>query len=462
MCVSGAVAALAAAASAASASPAAASATSAAAAPARQARHLSSTLATGTPHFPAVTKRFEQIRQLVQCGGTMYAVGRFSVIDQRGRSYRRSGAFSFRATAPFSMTRWAPRVHGEVNSITFNNGNCRDAYLGGDFTRIGRVSVRYIAEVTATGGGAVVTRFRHAANGPVDTLASYQGHILAGGEFTVINGSAAAPYLASLSARTGREDGLLRLNISGHYVYPGANSNATKVFNQQISHSGRRDLVEGVFTSAGGRRRRQIFMLNLSSRPHASVTGWTSPRFDGSRGYPPHGFYYNCTDREPFYIRSAAWSPGDRTIYLAMTGFRPWNFRRGFPLRGLCDAAVAFTASDRGARLKWINFDGCYSLYSAAADANAAYFAGHERWSQSPRGCKKTLDPNRISAPGFEGLSPATGRLIFNPTRARGIGADDMLVTSGGLWIASDNAFGSQMCAHVNGLSGICFLPYEA
>src|SRR5215472_355159 len=234
----------------------------------------SSKPATGTPHFPPVTTPFEQVRQLVQCGATMYAVGRFSVVEQGGRSFRRANVFSFRAAAPFSLTTWAPRVNGEVNSITFNNGNCRDAYLGGDFTRIGRVSVRDIAEVAATGTGAVVTTFRHDANGPVDTLASYQGHVLAGGLFTVINGSVGR-HMASLSARTGRDDSLLRLDISGHYVYPGAHQNVTRVFNQQISHSGRLDLVEGVFTSVGGRHRRKIFMLNLASRPHATVTGWT-------------------------------------------------------------------------------------------------------------------------------------------------------------------------------------------
>ena len=65
-----------------------------------------------------------------------------------------------------------------------------------------------------------------------------------------------------------------------------------------------------------------------------------------------------------------------------------------------------------------------------------------------------------ISAPGMEGLSSATGALTFNPTRARGLGADDMLVTSTGLWIGSDNFDGSQMCAGVQNLAGICFLPY--
>ena len=35
-----------------------------------------------------------------------------------------------------------------------------------------------------------------------------------------------------------------------------------------------------------------------------------------------------------------------------------------------------------------------------------------------------------------------------------------MLVTSAGLWIASDNPSGSQMCGGAQNLSGICFLPY--
>jgi hypothetical protein len=46
-------------------------------------------------------------------------------------------------------------------------------------------------------------------------------------------------------------------------------------------------------------------------------------------------------------------------------------------------------------------------------------------------------------------------------SRDRGLGADDMLATSAGLWIASDNFDGSQMCGGVENLSGICFLPYN-
>jgi len=61
----------------------------------------------------------------------------------------------------------------------------------------------------------------------------------------------------------------------------------------------------------------------------------------------------------------------------------------------------------------------------------------------------------------MEGLSPNTGLLTFNPTRARGLGADDMLVTRAGLWIASDNLQGSDTCGGVGGHAGICLLPYS-
>jgi hypothetical protein len=60
----------------------------------------------------------------------------------------------------------------------------------------------------------------------------------------------------------------------------------------------------------------------------------------------------------------------------------------------------------------------------------------------------------------MEGLSPATGVLTFNPTRGRGLGAGDMLITSAGLWIASDNFEGTNQCGGVLGHAGICLLPY--
>jgi hypothetical protein len=431
---------------------------------------VSATPASNTPHLKTANDNpTQQIRQLVQCGNTMYAVGNFNLIVKGSTSYTRTNVVSFQATSPYTVTSWAPSVSGTnavVNSIAFNGTNCANAYIGGVFSSVNGTTVKNIAEVS-TSTGNVVTTFAHNAAGSVQTLLGTAGHIIAGGYYTSINGSSADPYMTSLNPTTGLDDGFVHLSISGNYQFSGVSSNATRVFNQALSHSGTLDLVMGDFTSVGGLPRQQIFMLNLATSP-ASVTAWTSPEWDGSDGNLPGGYPYQCAGVEPFYIQAAAWSPNDSTIYIGTTGYHPWNEPTGAtPRTGLCDAAAAFPATQASVLHDWVNYTGCDSLYSAAADANAAYFAGHERFSMNPDDCD-ALGPTAYNAPGIEGLSPSTGALYVNSagtagyySRDRGLGADDMLATSAGLWIASDNFDGSQMCGGVTNLSGICFLPYN-
>ena len=400
--------------------------------------------ASGTPQL-APTGSTEQVRQLVQCGGTMYAVGRFTSIKSHSSTVTRDNVFSFSATSPYTVSSWNPNVNGTVNSIALAPG-CGTAYLGGTFTSVHGTAVKNIAAVSAS-TGAVVTGFGHNANGTVETLLYHNGHLLTGGYYTSINNSTSDKYMTSLNPTTGKDDGFIHLNISGHYVYPGVGDNPTRVYNQQLSHGGTLDLVEGDFTSVGGQARQQIFMLNVGGST-ASVTGWTSAEFNG-----------HCVTDEPFYVRDASWSPSDSTVYMGTTGFHPLGGKTGTaPRTGLCDAAAAFPATQSSVSQLWINYTGCDSLYSSAADSSTAYFGGHERWSENPMGCN-FAGVGAISAPGMEGLSPSTGQLIFNPTRARGEGADDMMITSAGLWIASDNLDGAAQCGGVSGHSGICLLP---
>jgi hypothetical protein len=428
---------------------------------------VSATPVAGTPTLVA-TGTTEQIRQLVDCGGTMFAVGTFTEISWNGTTYQRNNAFSFSDTAPFTVTSWNPVVNGTVNTIAFNGGNCADAYIGGQFTTVGGAAAKNIAEIDTT-AGALVPGFKDNASGRVDTLLAVNGHLLAGGLFKGINGSSADPYMASLSPATGKDDGFLHLAISGHYIFHAVKNNSTEVYNQQLSHSGTLDLVEGDFTSVGGLARQQIFMLNVAG-PTATVTGWSSPEWDGSQGGPPTGYYYQCGDSHPFYIQAAAWSPDDSTVYIADTGYKAWNWNGVYPVVGLCDAVAAFPSTQTEVTHDWINYDGCNSLYSVAADSSAVYIGGHERWANDPNGCKRTA-PGFINAPGLGGFTPGAtgGALLENSagtaglySRSRGHGADDMLLTSAGLWIASDNFGGGTSCGGQAGFSGICFLPYPA
>jgi hypothetical protein len=419
------------------------------------------TAPANTPQLYGSDSPVQQVRQLVQCGSTMYAVGTFSQIKHNSTVYARTNVFSFSAVQPWNVTAWAPSVNGIVNSIAFNGTDCTHAYIGGKFTSVNGTKVANLAEIDTTTGN-VVPGFGHTANGQVETLLGVGGHLLVGGYYTTINGSATDPYMTSLSPTTGKDDGFVQLNISGNYSY--APNNPTRVYNQSLSHGGTLDLVMGDFTMVGGQPRQQIFMLDLSTSP-ATVTGWTSPEWDGSQGmatpqHPTNGYPYQCVTNEPFYLQAAAWSPDDSTVYIATTGYHPNGWPTGsYPRTGLCDAAAAFPATQTSVLHEWVNYTGCDSLFSAAADDGAVYIGGHERWASNPGGCDNP-GPGAVTAQGMAGLSPADGSVVWNPSRARGLGADDMLVTSAGLWIASDNQNGASQCAGKSGHAGICFLPY--
>jgi hypothetical protein len=424
--------------------------------------------ASGTPHLLRRTSPQNVIRQLVQCGNVMYAVGRFSKIIWNGKTYSRDNVFSFHATAPYSITSWNPGTNGKVNTIALSR-DCGHAYIGGHFTTVHGTPADHLANVR-TSTGTVVLSWPRQANRTVNTLLlTPNGHLLAGGMFTTINGHADHPYLASLSPSTGAVQGYLSLRISGHYHFCNSTGECsvnfpTQIFNQQLSHSGTQVLEEGVFTSVGGKARQQIFMLSLAAS-NVTVTGWTSPEWDGSKGNLPNGYPYQCWFDESFYVRSAAWSPNDSTVYLATTGFQPWNWKSSSPRIGLCDTTSAFPASHAPVKHLWINYTGCDSLYAAAADSSAVYVGGHPRWLNNSHGCN-SAGPGAITYRGMQALHPgsgtplltASGKAQYSMSRAN---ADDMLVTRAGLWIASTNRFGSDVCNHVSGHAGICFLPYR-
>lgn len=401
----------------------------------------------------------EQVRQLVQCGQTMYAVGTFSQIKRGTTVYNRENAFSFSATTG-AVTGWNPTPNAGVETIALS-ADCATAYLGGRFTAIKGTTAGRIAAVS-TSTGAVRGEFAHAANNQVNTLVrTPNGHLLAGGIFTSINGSTANPYLASLNPKTGADDGYVNLRISGNYVYTDSSGrpsavNSTRIYNTALSPDGTRLLVMGTFTSVGGVPRRQIFMANLGATS-AGVNPWRSPEFN-----------INCSVSHPFWLKDAAWSPDGTKVFTATTGYKPatgLGSRTTDARAGLCDAAASFPATATAVTHTWINYTGCDSLYSAAADGSAAYFGGHQRWANNPAGCD-AAGPGAVAAPGLVGLSSATGQIVANPTRGKGQGATDMLVTQAGLWIASDNAFGSNACGKTStgnsatGRTGICFLPY--
>jgi hypothetical protein len=384
---------------------------------------------------PQLASTDSNVRQLTPCGGTMFAVGSFSAIKQGGATVTRHNAFAFSATTG-ALTSFNPDVNGVVNSIALDS-TCGTAYLGGKFTKVGGVAATNIAAVSVA-TGALIPSFKHSSNGQVNTVLLRGANLIVGGFFTSINGTARS-YFATMSTATGAVDGLGVLAISGHYA---GNPNPTRVFNLQLSHGGTRLLVEGDFTSVDGHRREQVFMLSIGST--MTLTGWYS-----------NDFFGHCANSTPFYIQDAAWSPDDNTIYLGSTGLKPEGTTGP---GGLCDSVSAYPSSAVGVTKKWLNQTGCDSIYSVVADASSVYVGGHLRFLNNEGACN-AQGRNAVSRPGLGAVSAATGRATsWNPTRSRGVGADDLVLTSAGLWVGSDNHMGATKCGGETH-PGICFLP---
>jgi hypothetical protein len=379
----------------------------------------------------------EQVRQIVQCGTTMYAVGRFSAVKNGGTTaaIARNNAVAFSSVAPYRVTSWNPNVNGQVDTAACAPDG--SILLGGSFTTAGGAANRNMAKVNATTGAALPWSYH--PTGRVVHVEVVQGHALVGGYFP--------GYLDSVSPTTGADDRYGTPSISGNYQFPGSKPNGTRVWNMTVSPDSTAVLVSGVFTTVGGAHHEQLFRLNMTPVA-ATVSAWT-----------PTELFTDCATVEPFYAQDAAWAPDMSRIYVATTGYKPYNLSAGVPRSGPCDAAIAYPVTETTfAGHLWINYTGCDSLYSVAADTTTVFVAGHQRWINNPNGCDR-LGPGARAQSGLAELSPTTGLAQTGPDRGRGLGADDLLRTTDGLWIASDNQANTSMCAGKAGHPGLCFLP---
>jgi hypothetical protein len=383
-------------------------------------------------NMPYVTSTNSTVRQIVQCGNTMYAVGSFSTVAAANAGVQtRHNAFSFNATTG-SISAWNPNTNGEVNSIAVS-ADCATAYLGGSFSTVQGHAVKFLAKVD-TAAGAPITAFAAAPSSTINTLVIATGRLFVGGNFSKIAGTTRSA-LATVNLTTGAIDPYVNLNVSGALPM-----NSDKIYSFELSHSATKLLALGSFLTVAGQIRRQLFMIDLGTS--ATLDPWYAPALTKT-----------CSSDESFYDKAAAWSPDDQSIYIATTG------RSGSS--PLCDAVSKFSsAASSTLSAIWINKTGCDSLYAVTADDTNVYVGGHQRWLGNPKGCDKAGAGASVRS-GVGSVAVSNGAVLpWNPSRSRGHGADDLLLTPAGLWVASDTFFSSVNCGGKYH-PGICFFPYS-
>jgi hypothetical protein len=320
--------------------------------------------------------------------------------------------------------------------------------LGGVFTAVGTTTtgIRNIARVDNLTGAALPFTPSPVFGGRVAHIEVIGNRAIVGGYFT--------NYLRSIDPLTGLNDNYINgstvnVPITGNYVYTGVSANPTRVWNMAVSPDQTAILLTGDFTKVGGWHHEQIVRINLGTTP--AVSGWA-----------PTELYLHCATVEPFYAQDVAWSPDMTKIYTATTGYKLYNDTspRSHARTGPCDAALAYQATNQTefAGHTWVNYTGCDSLFAVAADATTVYIAGHERYIDNPNDCDH-LGTGGRAQPGLGELDPTSGHSLAGPSRGRGLGADDLLLNSYGLFIASDNQANTSTCAGVSAKMGICLLP---
>jgi Domain of unknown function (DUF5122) beta-propeller len=352
------------------------------------------------------------VHALEQLGGTVYAGGKFHSVANAARTTldTRNNIMGFSATTG-ALTSFAPQLDGTVWAIEASGSSL---YVGGDFKTVNGVTRKKLVKLDAT-TGQVDTAFQPTIkSGNVTEIRLVDGRLIVGGKLP--------GKLLALDPVTGADTGYIDLPITGRVA---DNAGPTKVYKFAVNPAGTRLVALGNFTSVGGSQRWQAFMLDL-----------------GATGVSLNPWYYQplenlCAARSlPAYLRDVDFSPDGSYFVFVSTGYVP---RSGGIGRDLCDAASRFeTSVAQPNRPTWINYTGGDTLHSVAVTGAAVYVQGHQRWLDNPYG-RDSAGTGAVSRPGIGAIHPTLGTALpWNPTKTRGVGGKDFLVTDAGLWVGSD------------------------
>jgi len=347
-----------------------------------------------------------------QANGTLYVGGSFtSVTATNGATFTRNHILSFNASTG-AVSSFAPNVNGAVWAIVPSGSSL---YIGGTFTSVNGIARRGLAKIDATTGAVDQSFNAGLTSGSVTEAALVNGRLIISGTFP--------KKILAVSPTSGANTGYINVAVTGTVA---DNAGPTEVYRFAVNPAGTRLVGVGNFTTVGGKTRYRAFMLNLDAA--VTVSDWW---------YAP--LQQRCAaDSLTDYMRDVDFSPDGSYFVFVSTGFVPLSGQVGI---ALCDAAARFeTSIMTPARPTWINYTGGDTLHSVAVTDAAVYVQGHQRWLDNPQG-RDNAGPGAVSRPGIGAINVSTGKaLSWNPTKDRGVGGKDLLVTSAGLWVASDTA----------------------
>ena len=342
---------------------------------------------------------------------TVVVAGDFSeVSDSTGKTfYDRRNLFAYDlhtgAVLPFRSD-----TDGAVYSVA-GSPDGSAVYAGGAFKKVNGAAQRGLARI-ALGTGVRDAAFTGQLNwGDARELVVSGGWLYAGGSFSAIGGLPRTA-LARVNLATGAADPAFDAKIAA----PGLTRARVEDF--AISPNGTRLVAIGAIQQAGGQRRTQIAMFDLTT---GALAPWNTDAYTG-----------RCRVGFETYMRGVDFAPDGSWFAVVTTG------RASGPKR-MCDTVARFpTAGAAGQQPAWVNHTGGDSLYTVSVTGPAVYVGGHQRWMNNPYG-SENAGKGAVSRKGIAAVDPVTGLATpWDPTRLRGVGVRAMLATPAGLIVGSD------------------------
>ncbi len=376
-----------------------------------QGRLVSDQPANGTPHVLD-----GGVYSIAQVGGTIVLGGTFSSArnDSSQTTVARHGLLAFDANTGTISTTFVPEPNGNITTVV-PAGDGTSVYVAGSFSSIGGVARSNLARIRVS-DGAVITAFNAGTvSGNVKDLRLQDGRLWLAGAFTHVNGHA-QKGLATVDAATGAFLPYMGLGIAG--VHNGGYTTVSKI---DISPDGSRLVAIGNFDTLDGVKNHQMFLLDLSGGTAAPTSFHTS--------------FYESTCSRSFdsYMRDLDFSPDGSFFVVSTTGAYGGA-------ESACDQTSRWETGATGANVRpsWTDYTGGDTTYAVLITDSAVYTGGHARW-QNNAYAGDQAGPGAVARPGIAALDPINGLpLSWNPTRTRGVGVFDFMVTSQGLWVASD------------------------
>jgi beta-propeller uncharacterized protein DUF5122 len=193
---------------------------------------------------------------LALVGQTVVVGGDFTTVADAGehRYYRRSGLFAYDLTTG-AISDFAPRLDGAVLALAAGPGGT--VYAAGRFTVVDGVAQAGVTQLDVAGGQRVPGFTGSVDNGDVRTVAYRAGRVYIGGNFTRVDGQPRLG-LARLDGPTGALDAGFDLHLSApHFRTP-------KVVKLAVTPDGTRLVAIGVIEYAAGLKRPQLLMADTS------------------------------------------------------------------------------------------------------------------------------------------------------------------------------------------------------